>query len=238
MTATIEKYRWLKWLSDPVKRENMAVKNSGDGDDAYALAAHPVRVFVNDRQWAFASNGAASLMINDYAGGRLANAKQTEMIKGLLDLEVHGKSFSMANLRHWAGTGWCAELPCKACGGDWAKNCPTCWGVGKSKNSCEHCGDTHECSCRVCDGDGLTFCPDCADGRGFSKKPGHINNAVIDRAMLARYLSGIQSTPGAQVKVMATGKVNPVVFEVDDQSWRIVIMPLRDHESTMGPALA
>jgi len=238
MTINTEKYRWLRWLPDPIKRENLAIKAIGTGDESYALSIHPVTLVVNEKPWIFVSNGAAMLLVQDEIVWRPASTVQEEIIKGFLGIEMRGKTWQLAHLRRWLGRGWASTLPCDRCDADWAKNCPSCFGIGQRKTGCERCGGAHDCNCRTCNGNGVVFCPGCTGGLEFEKRPGHINGVVFDRALLARFLSGVETKQNTKVKIMAHGRANPVVVEPEDKSWRAVIMPLREPESFTVPELS
>lgn len=238
MTSKSEKYRWLKWLPDPIKREDLMVKQVGSGDEVHALSVHPVTLVVDEQPWIFVSNGSAMLLVRDTIDWRAASDRQQEIIRGFLGLQVKGKTWPLAHLRRWLGKGWAGEVPCDRCNGDWVKNCPSCFGMGQRQGGCERCGASHDCNCRACNGNGTIFCPGCTGGLEFEKRPGHVNGVVFDRAMLARFLVGVEVGPKTKVKVMATGRANPVVVEPQDKSWRAVIMPLREPESAQVPELS
>lgn len=237
MTSKFEKYRWMKWLNDPVKREDHQVKGRGRDDDGYLLSLHPMATVVGEQPWIFSSNGAASLLVRDHMDWRAPSENQAAIIAGLVKREVHGRVFPLPLFKRWLGRGWKTELPC-GCNGDWSKNCPACFGIGKLDKKCNDCGHGHSCDCGKCVGEGVLFCPYCVGENGFERKPGHYRGVVFDRAMLARFLAHVDGSPEATVRIMAEGKAHPVWVEAHDRSWKVAIMPLREPDSSKVPEWA
>ncbi len=229
MTNNYDKHRWMKWLPDPIKREDQKIKNVGIGDVAFSLSIHPMSLVLNEQPWIFASNGAASLMVRDQVELRSPDDNQRAMIEGLLIHEIKGRLYSLASFKRWLGQGWDGTLPC-ACAGDWAKNCPACFGIGTRQAKCHSCNDAHDCACKRCSGVGILYCPVCTPGEKFEIKPGSYRQVVFDRSLLARFLAHVPYEPGTRIRIMAEGRTSPVWIEREDGSWRVVIMPLRDPE--------
>jgi hypothetical protein len=230
MTNNYDKHRWMKWLPDPIKREDQKVKNVGINDVAFSLSIYPMSLALNEQPWTFASNGAASLMVRDHVEWRQPNENQRAMIEGLLIHEIRGKAYSLSAFKRWLGQGWDGKLPC-SCAGDWAKNCPSCFGIGKRQTRCHSCQDVHDCACKRCEGGGILYCPTCTPGQKFDIRPGSYRQVVFDRALLARFLAHVPAEPTTKIKLMAEGRSHPVWVEHENGDWRAVIMPLREPEA-------
>lgn len=233
-----EKYAWMYWLCDPIRREDQKMNNRGINDYGYSLSIHPMVLTFNGQPWAFASNGAASLLVRDRVGcdWEAPSDAQAPMIHCLIKKEICGKLHPLAVFRRWLGTGWKSELPCQLCAGDWARNCNSCFGIGTCLVKCGGCGEGHDCVCSNCVGRGAVFCEGCVGVGGFKKKPGHFRGIVFDRALLSRFLAHVDDwKPDVKVRIMADHKAGPIWVEDEDRAWRAAIMPLREPEARSVP---
>lgn len=226
-----DRYRWMKWLSDPIRREDRKVKNRGLGDDSYSLSIQPVSLVIGGQPWAFASDGAASLLVRGEVEWKSPSDMQAAIIHGFVTADIRGRLNDFSAFRRWLGRGWASRLPCESCHGDWAKNCAACFGIGQVGAKCPHCAEAHDCTCRRCGGSGALYCPTCVGAQGFSRRPGQYRGVFFDRCLLARFLSHVECEPTTRVRIMVDHQVGPVWVEHEDRRWRVAVMPIRAPES-------
>lgn len=226
-----ERYSWLKWLSDPIKREGLRLNMHALDDDAYVLVAQPMAVEIGGEPMLFASNGSAFLAVRARLPWKPMTRGQADTVHQFLTRRVDGRITDLRQFRGWLGRGWGAELPCRSCGGEWATRCPSCWSSRSKRGACDRCGIVHDCCCPNCQ-DGYNYCARCTGGSGFDRRPGQINNVVFDRALLARFLAHVDLFGDENVFLAAAYPNGPVMVEGESRTWRAGIMPLREPEAS------
>jgi len=146
-----ERCRWIKWLSDPLMREGIAIGLKSDQDPQVAVAASPMTIKVGDQTWTFATDGNAFFILKAAMPWKLMEADQADLIRPFLNTVATGRITDLASFKKWIGQGWRSGLPCRSCGGDWARRCATCWGKGIKRGACARCGMVHDCCCPHCE---------------------------------------------------------------------------------------
>lgn len=223
-----EKYRWVRWLPNPIRRQDVMVKGA-ELDDMKKLTTHPMSLADGDQRWGFASDGSAMILVRGAVEWRHMADPQALVVRDYLRKSVTGPRVHFGEFKKWLGQGWSATLPCSAnCGGDWVKNCSACFGVGTMDKTCGHCGDGHKCKCAKCKGDGTLFCGTCMSAKLLARRPGRIGKTLVDMSLVARFVAQVDTPVTGQVRVLAEGPFSPVWIEPEEKNWRVIIMPMRD----------
>jgi hypothetical protein len=221
------KYRWMRWLSDPILRQDSTLKGIILEPERKITVA-PMSLSDGEQRWGFASNKAALILVRGHIEWNEMEEPQAGIIRGFIRKPIDTKRVDFGEFKRWLGTGWSASLPCLDCEADWAITCSSCLGLGKVGKSCGSCGDGHKCKCLACNGNGVLYCQRCTGGRAFAKRPGRIGKTLVDMSLLARFLAHVEVAPHAQVRIMNDGPYSPIWIEPTEKNWRVVAMPMRD----------